>query len=167
MKRGAIALSVNAIIIIILSIIIFAAGIALLYQFISSAEETQDLLNQQLVNSIESRLVQQNKLVVLPFNTAVLNAGDNKIFGLGFKNIEEERQFTVEIKLSAGSPMPGDPSWFLYENTYLVKENDIQNVAIRSQVPNEAEAGIYIFNVEVKVDGIRYGNRQKLNIEVR
>ena len=180
MKRGALGLSVNAIIVIILSIILFSAGISLMFKFINTGEETQDLLNQQIIGAIEARLIQQNKLVALPFNSAILEAQDNKVFGIGFRNIEAEAEFTVIVSISAGSPIQSIDAakWFFYDTTpILLEENEIGNLALRIEIPNEAELGKYIFNVEVVKLGkylgnnrneyISYGPRQKINIEVR
>jgi hypothetical protein len=180
MKKGALGLSVNAIIVIILSIVLFSAGISLMFKFISTGEETQDLLNDQIISAIEGRLIQQNKLVALPFNSAILEAQDSKVFGIGFRNIEEKADFTVIVDLSAGSPMQGvdAPDWFLYDTTPIIlDENEIGNLALRVQVPLDAELGKYIFNVEIvtlgavvgtdRIEYTNYGPRQKINIEVR
>tara|TARA_Y100000310_G_scaffold345531_1_gene466116 strand:+ start:38865 stop:39410 length:546 start_codon:yes stop_codon:yes gene_type:complete len=176
-KRGAIGLSVNAIIIIIISIILFSIGMTLLFKFIDASEETQDLLNQQIITAIESRLIQQNKLVALPFNSAVLEVGDSKVFGIGYRNIQPEAAFSIAISFSQGSTYhDGTPitevinieEWFLWQKDQgIVEENAIANSAIRVEVPLDAESGNYIFNVEVKYNSGPYGKRQKINIQVK
>ena len=160
--KGAIELSVNMLVVIILSMVIFAGGVALLYKFIGGASDVQKDLEQRTREELERLLIDEGKQVALPLQSAVLHAGEQKIFGLGILNIGEESQFHVEIKLSKYIDTEKQVqtenfeeiypnSWFLYNRApFPLEQNEAHTESILVDVSDTAPKGQYIFTVEVK-----------------
>ena len=87
MKRGAIGLAINMIVIIILSIVILGLGIAFLQSIMGGANDLKADLDAQTSNELERLMMDQNKKVAVPLNTATLFGGDTHVFGVGILNI--------------------------------------------------------------------------------
>ncbi len=184
-SKGAIELSVNMLVIIILSMVIFLGGVALLYKFIGGASDVQEDLDQRTKEELERLLIDEGKQVALPLQSAVLHAGEQEIFRLGILNIGEENPFKVEItlskyinvekhdqtnqieQLSAGI---NPTTWFLYnKNSFLLKQNEAHTELLMVEVSKSAPKGQYIFLVQVKKGnnaGELHGNPQTFIVTV-
>ncbi|MEK6901817.1 MAG: hypothetical protein AABX37_05715 [Nanoarchaeota archaeon] len=179
--KGAIELSVNMLVVIILSLVIFAGGVALLYKFIGGASDVQKDLDQRTQEELERLLIDEGKPVALPLQSATLHAGEQHIFGLGILNIGEYNQFKVGITFSKYIDQGGidhtaeqqeDPvTWFLYNrNLFSLQQNEAHTESLLVEVSKTAPKGKYIFTVEVKKGaepGESYGNPQTLIITVQ
>lgn len=177
-KKGAIELSVNMLIVIIISLVILAGGITLLYKFLGGAVDFKLNLDAQTENELQRMLVQDGKIVALPVNKAIIPRGEQKTFGLGVMNIGKKETFTVFVNPSSpgyfppSGPSQDNPptnSWVLYDDSAFSLEQQQQHTQpILISVPNDAENGIYLFDVSVrKGDGQAYGGVQKIQIEVK
>lgn len=178
--RGAIELSVNMLVIIIISIVILGGGIALLYKFIDFGQQAKMDLDSRTEAELQRLLLQEGKQVALPLNKVELKRGDEKVFGLGVLNTltptaGATEVFSVMINPSAYLPPQGESqenpevlSWLLYDpEAFSLKEQESKQIPISVSVPVDAVTGIYIFDVKVqKSDGQRYGAIQKIQIEV-
>ncbi len=177
-KKGAIELSVNMLVVIIISLIVLAGGITLLYKFLAGAEGLKADLDSQTEEQIQRMLLQDGKIVALPINKAILPRGEQKTFGLGVMNIGKTETFNVFISPSSpgyfpttGSPQdnPQTNSWVLFDDSaFSLEQQESHNVAILISVPTDAENGIYLFDVSVrKGAGLAYGGVQKIQIDVK
>ncbi len=175
-KKGAIELSVNMLVVIIISVVIFAGGITLLYRFLGNAQELKATLDSQTEEQIQQMLLQEGKIVALPINKAVLPRGEQKTFGLGVMNIGKKESFRVIVNPSKFIPVSGPSqenpsinSWVLWDDsTFSLEQQKSHNEVIQISVPQDAENGIYLFDVSVrKGDGQPYGGVQKIQIEVK
>src|SRR3989344_8402452 len=186
-KKGTIELSINTLVIVIISIVILTSGITLLYKFIGGAEDIKSKLDAQTNTELERLLVDQGKQVALPLHIADVLRGENHVFGLGIlniggqldgKNIGEE--FTVQtefIKLvdlqnkdiTGEAPKEEINQWLLYDSgSQIIKENEHTKLSLLVNVPTTALTGQYIFNAKVILnDGRQYGNTQKFYVNVR
>src|SRR3989344_2758265 len=99
-KKGAIGLAVDVLVIIIISLVILAGGITILYKFIGGAEQTKAQLDERTNQELERLLVDQGQQVALPLHTAAIERGDSHVFGLGILNIGGVgNQFKVQVEL--------------------------------------------------------------------
>ena len=190
MKKGTLNLSIEIIVIVIISMVILTSGIVLLYKFMNQAEEIKDDLDQRTEEELERLLVDQGKQVALPFYSANLYPGDSKVFGLGILSLEGN-DFKINIELSRATSKEGnllyDPEppeelivkqdvekWLLYpykDEVLGMEENEHQKIGILVKVSKEAAKGEYIFNVKVLKSPFnpvtdQYGTTQKLVIKV-
>src|SRR3989338_1661935 len=99
--KGAIELSVNTLVVVIISLVILAGGITLLYKFIAGAEEIKADLDARTTEELERLLVQQGKKVALPLHVADVERGKTHVFGLGILNALEAQQDRKSTRLNS------------------------------------------------------------------
>lgn len=177
-KKGAIELSMNMLVVVIISLVILAAGIAFLYKLMANAGDIQNDLDSQTKAELERLLVEEGKQVALPSRKAAIERGEGHVFGVGILNIGEEQEFRINVALSsAAKAQDGGPEltaeevqdWLLYNpEPFTLAENEHRSEGILVEVPPTALRGQYIFSVEVLAQGgERYGNVQTVVVEVQ
>ncbi len=160
-KKGAIGLSINFIVIVVISLVILGLGIAFLYQLVGGAKETKAILDSKTQSQLERLLVDEGKKVALPSHSASVYPGDFKSFAIGVLNIDETdfgKTFNLDVKLSKAFDSSdkeisnsGADSWLIFDKgPYTIEENDNKIIPIGINVPKTAKKGTYIFNAEVK-----------------
>ena len=177
--KGAIGLSVETLVIIIISLVVLAGGITLMYQFIHGAEDIKGQLDQKTQDELERLLVGQGNKVALPLHVAAIQRGDSHVFGLGIQNIKDMTEsFSIKIRLDKVTDENKkvitaiDPasvaSWALFNNApFAVESNANTKEAILIQVPTAAIKGEYIFVAEVfDSKNNLYGNPQTFIVKV-
>ncbi|PIN81136.1 hypothetical protein COV11_02570 [Candidatus Woesearchaeota archaeon CG10_big_fil_rev_8_21_14_0_10_30_7] len=97
-KKG-IQLSINVLVLMIISIVIFSFSMYFLYKYIpTSTPEELDVMTQQ---AIERMIFQDNKLVAIPYNSKPARIGETVLFGLGVRNVfNDAREFEVQLEFS-------------------------------------------------------------------
>ena len=175
--KGAIELSVNTLVVVIISLVILAGGITLLYKFIAGAEEIKADLDARTTEKLERLLVQQGKKVALPLHVADVERGKTHVFGLGILNaLEAQQGFFIEIQLrkyvnELGQEVSVAPAaieqWVLYNTgEILIEVNDNHKESILVSVPRDAAKGQYIFTALVTTTAGSYGNPQTFVVNV-
>ncbi len=167
-------------VVVIISIIILASGITLMYKFIGGAEDFKKDLDAKTDAELERLLVDQGQKVALPLYTATVERGKNHVFGIGILNIgEEAAQFRVQVELSkvvdAGEQditvqidKAAVERWLLYDfDLFSLQQNENKKQAISINVDNAALPAQYIFNAKIFLEsGEQYGNTQKFVVMV-
>jgi hypothetical protein len=179
-KKGAIGLSINTLVIIIISLVILSGGITLLYKFIGGAEDIKHKLDQRTDQELERLLVNQGNQVALPLHTRTIERDDSVVFGIGIRNIFEKQGFTITADLDDVINEDGISIRDQVDRTELLKfrtdeieieEGEHQKEVILVEVRPENPTGEYIFTArvyEVLDDGLRpYGNPQKFIVTVK
>ena len=176
-NKGAIGLSINVLVIIILSLVILSGGITLLYKFIGGAEDIKSDLDRRTQDELERLLVSQGQKVALPLHTADVARGETHVFGIGILNTFDNQQaFFIKIELKKAvdefeQEMPVDkPSveaWVFYNNKgILVNPDNNHKEALLVNVPRTAAKGQYIFTASVQTSAGSYGNPQTFIVNV-
>lgn len=179
MNRKGIELTLNFIVTIILGLAILGLGMVLLRQFVGGAEDIKSQIDEQTDAQLES-LLQSGQPVAIPLNRATITRGDQHIFGLGIRNIDDTASFDVAITISTAVDKQNQPitninipDWIRYERgPFTLEKNELKKTAILVSVPNDATAGTYIFNVNVDRKGNSdvmaqsYGGVQKFWVSV-
>lgn len=178
-KKAAIELSINMLVVIIISLVILGSGVALLYKFMGQAGKMEEQLDQRTKDELRRLLIDQGRQVAISLRTATIQRGESQVFGLGILNSGGVGdQFQMEIELaSALDPQEeeislpaagGWETWFLYEKDFIViEENSHYPAQILVTPAKTAPPGKYIFKLRVKLpDGNQYGNTQNLIVEV-
>lgn len=184
MKKGAIDLSMNVLVTIIISLVILGSGITLLYNFIGGAEELKAELDQRTAQELERLLVDQGERVALPLHAATVLRGENHVFGIGILNIKDGvTDFQIMVDLSDAFDKQNElivtstidlNQWIFYdESIFSLDANEHQKEAILVTVPKDAVPGKYVFVATVVnppcavVDAdCRYGNPQTFFVTV-
>ncbi len=177
-KKGAIGLSMNVLVVIIISLVVFGMGVTMLYSFIGGASDIKDKLDAKTSEELERLLVNQGKMVALPFHVADIERDDMHIFGIGIMNIGGVgEEFYIQITLSNAYNeddeditelvKAGITEWFLFNDEAInIQEGGHVKENIAVTVPKEALKGQYIFVARVYVDDVLYGNKQNFIVNV-
>lgn len=175
-------MSVETLVVIIISLVVLAGGMTLLYKFIGGAEDTKDLLDQKTDDELERLLADQGKQVALPRNIATVERGESHVFGVGILNVDSAGtgdSFTIDVNPNQGVDESGNimainsdeikSNWLLWNNGAIaISEGDHSKESILVKIPDGALKGEYIFDVLVyDAQGEQYGNKQKIVVKVK
>jgi len=172
-KKAAIELSVNFIVIIIISLVILGAAILITRQVFRGATELKATLDTQTEAQIEA-LLEEGKPVAVAFNRKTIGRGEHDIFGVGVLNIEERANFNLEISFNKAFNKADEEifcddcnDWLLYSTDPFELGKNVENkIAVLIDVPKNAQIGDYIFDVVANKDGSQYYNIQKIYVVV-
>ncbi len=165
-RKAAIELSMNFLVVIIISLVILAGGISLLYKLIGVGKDSIFLIDDQTRVQLEQLLDDGSVVSLLPV-AKTLKRGNDFVFGLGVLNIKEGDKLTftttVEQKEGVGK-LP-----VLYDSaSFALEKNQKHTQGILISVPKDAPSGTYIFDVKVlpKEEDDPYGGVKKITITV-
>jgi hypothetical protein len=175
-KKGAIQLSLNFLVVIILSLAILTAGILLLKVFIGGAQEIQADLDSETESRMQA-LLDSGQKVVIPFSRQTITRGDSHLFGVGVLNIRDTTTYSLNVRISEAIK-PDDSvydndvklearNWIDFDNTlFTLNKDERTRVLVLADIPNNAPSGTYIYNVEIKYGEVRYDTIKKIVITV-
>lgn len=177
-NKGAIGLSINVLVIIIISLVILSGGITLLYKFIGGAEEIKTDLDKRTQDELERLLVSQGQKVALPLHVAEVARGEIHVFGIGILNTFDTQQtFFIKIQLKKavdefGQEIPVNTasvvSWIFYNSKgILINADNNHKETLLVNVPKTAAKGQYIFAASVQTSSGPYGNPQTFIVNVK
>jgi|FLOH01.1.fsa_nt_gi hypothetical protein len=164
MNKKGFELSINMIVVIILSIVIIGFGIMIFNQIINKGYDLQTDLDKKTQDELD-RLMDDGGLVVMPGPIQEANLGDYVYFPIGITNdFASQESFTITIV-----PQNDTPNWDLVFN----HNHDIQSkgrvyLKIAIGVPDDypLEEGQYGFIVEVKRQAQIYGNKKLVYVVI-
>ncbi len=165
-NKRSIELSLNFLVIIIISIVIFGFGMVFLSSLASQAEDIRKLSINQIDERISSLICEGSDRVCIAVTSKNIQRNKFDIFGIKIFNILESQEFQIEVK-------PSNPLGFKQDNTPItgppliinppsrtiyIGQNEEKEIGIGVQVPSNAPVGgTYILNVEIKTsDGNLY-----------
>ncbi len=163
-KRG-FELSIGFLVILILTIVIFAGSLFFLRQFYTTTEEFRDEIDRDTESQIQA-LIRDGSIVAIPINKASVPPGKGASFWVGIQNVlDEEKQFGMVVAFSKAftqleeqileaDPSYISPNWALYsEGPHTIKNNDFKAIPVRIVVDSNIAQGVpvkkgtYAFNV--------------------
>ena len=180
-KRG-IELSMNFIVILIISIFIFGFGVRFIYTLSSKATELQGLTLGELDDRIGNLICEGSDRVCVGQDKKTIQRGKFDVFGLKIINVlENKKDFKIELsppsttllgykkdKTEINIP-PAIPLIILPQSrTVSMETNEERNFGIGIEVPPNAVPGTYIFNIRItdQASGDEYVKVQKLYVDV-
>ncbi len=184
-SKKAIELSLNFIVILIISIVIFGFGINFIARLSSQAAELQKMTASELDSKIGKIICEGSERVCISAYRKAIKKGGVGFFGLKITNVIEpptgKSGEDFEIRIfppvdSLGfkkdkSPIPlAEPNLIINPaaRAVFIAQNEEREIGIGVQVPPDAVSGTYILNVEIKTadDGSPYSSIQKLYVDV-
>jgi hypothetical protein len=168
MKKG-IELSLNFIVVIVIALTLFMFGVRFIYNLASEATDLQTLTLTDLDNKIGQLLCDSSDRVCIGQDREAVKRGNFVVFGIKITNIQDRQDFLVTVE----RPTPGGYTknnqgiygdkltWKPLERTINIGRNEEKELGIGIEVPKDAQAGTYIFDVRVEP----YGTLHKLYIE--
>ena len=175
-KKG-FELSINFIVILIISIVVFGFGIKIAYDIINQAEGLKDITLKDIEANLESIICDSSERICIGTSTMEIRPNKRGFFTVGILNTYDDiEDFYIDIKESEsdGIPYIGGTYWML-QNKVTIKPNEQKKIGIAVQVPGGTDKGTYVLNVYVcsdekisceKNSDNRYGTTQKLYIVV-
>lgn len=177
MNKKGMELSINMLVVIIISLVVLGGGVGLLFKFMGQADELQKDLDSRTKEELRRLLIDQGKQVAISLRTTTVQRGDNFIFGIGILNTGGVgEQFNMEVELSKATDEQQQDittiidasGWYLYNNRpFLIRENEHFSGSLLVSPPKDATPGQYIFKARVyQEDGQQYGNTQNMVVKV-
>ena len=165
MSKKAFELSATIIVLLVISIVMFAGGIILIKKFFGSAEEIKGEIERSTQEQIES-LLREGGIVAIPLNKKTITRGNGAVFGLGVRNIGSAGEFWVAAKFYKAFQPDGkteitadadyiNEHWLPYsEEPFSLDPNKFNLIPIAINVGSSFDAigtrtsaGTYVFNV--------------------
>jgi len=182
-KKG-MELSINFIVILIISIVVFGFGIKIAYEIINSGDEgikmTQKKINEHLIDIMCDS---SERICVAPTRIEARPHGSG-YFTIGILNTyDDETTFYIGVNESSSFdeiPTIDEEYWLLGEEFVTINPNEQKKVGLGVLIPGGTKKGTYVLNVYVcKGDSLSscdknshddldvgYGTTQKLYVVV-
>jgi hypothetical protein len=167
-KKKGIELSVNFLVALILSIVVFVGGIAILNLILGSGDKYMNEVNEQVKKDIV-RILNSGEVVSIPYNKEAVKIGNEVYFGVGINNkLKRETIFNVQVLFNSAfyendSQILTDKNYIndnwnvFFQNgkNYSLVRNEPRVVDVKINVDSSiaqgkvTEKGVYIFDVNV------------------
>ena len=175
LNKKAIELSLNFMVILIISIVIFGFGIKFIQKLSSQATELQDITIGELDERIGNLVCEGSDRVCIGIDRIIIKRTKFDVFGLKIINILDTQNFDITVTRPAPSgytknkqPIQSDSLiWNPKSRSIFIEKNEEKNLGIGVQVPANSAPGTYIFDVRIQAaDGKPYSSVQKLYVDV-
>ena len=175
MNKRSVELSLNFLVVIIISIVLFGLGISFISRLSSQATDLKDRTIEDLDIMIGNLLCEGSERVCIGIDTKTIRRASFDVFGLKIVNILDSQNFDVTISRPTPSGYTKDAKDITNDNLFVnpqsrslfIQKNDEKSMGIGIQVPAEAVPGRYIFNVQIYTqDGQQYTSIQKIYVDV-
>ncbi|MBI2558397.1 hypothetical protein HYW20_03665 [Candidatus Woesearchaeota archaeon] len=173
--KKSVELSLNFMVILIISIVLFGFGIKFISDLSSSAKDITDMTTEELDEQISSLICEGSDRVCIGQDRRTIKRGDFGVFGLKIMNVLDSRSFDVTIT-------PADPIGYKKDKTPIsppsplltinpssrsinIEKNEERSLGIGIQVPPNAVSGTYILDIDILNGGNTY-SKQKFYVDV-
>jgi hypothetical protein len=173
-KKG-IELSINFIVILILSIAIFGFGIVFLRNMMEEVEDITKITEKDFENHMENLLCDSSEKMCIGTNRKEINRNRVGFFTLGIRNTYDEiKDFYIDVEEDEDFQSDSEIKVKL-NNELRLEPNEHEQVGIAVGVPGGIEKGTYVLNVYACIDEYssceedsdkRYGTTQKIYVVV-
>ena len=174
-NKRSVELSLNFLVIIIISITVFGFGIYFISNLAKEAEDLRDMTIGQIDEQISGLVCEGSDRVCIIAEKKKIQRGKVGIFGIKILNIIDSGDFQIAANPSSplgyrrdNSPIAG-PALVIspQSRTVDIKKNEDKTIGIGVQVDRDAPVGgTYIIDVEIRNNGNLYVPLQKLYVEV-
>lgn len=173
--KKAIELSLNFIVIIIISIVVFSFGVLFINKLSSQAINIQDITVNELDKKIGELICEGSDRVCVGIEKKTLMKNEFGLFGLKIMNILDSQNFTIAVTRPNPSGYQLNKehintdllTWVPKSRSFFIEKNEEKTLGIGVQVPLNTGSGTYIFDVNIyAADGSQYSSVHKLYVEV-
>lgn len=172
--KKSIELSMNFIVSLIISIVIFGFGIKFIHDISGTAIDIGKVSTEQMDKWVGNIVCGSSDLVCLNPQTIKIKRNDYRPIGLKILNVldplapQKGQDFDVSVSLANpmgtkkdSSPIINPPSPPLEYRpalrTVFIEKNDERTVGILVQVPSKAVSGTYIVNINIRTNMVDAG----------
>jgi hypothetical protein len=182
-KNAGLQLSVNFLVMFILGIIMFALGMAFLYQIVFGIDPIKKGLDERTKVEIRNILSNTNQLVVLPYYKIDIKRGKGNILGVGIRNnltssSEANFQLLINCEKAFKNNVNFEPicvdcaihscnlNWVVYHESKTIGRHKYDVIEVPIVVPKDVESGLYIFKLRATALGVSYGSERTFIVNV-
>ncbi len=181
MNKKAFELSINFIVLLILSIVIFGFGIKFVYELINRANNINDETWEQINSQLEDILCDSSERICIGTTTREIRPNKLGVFTIGILNTDDttsSSDFHIGVMESVIDPTSQIGECWMLQNDVSIRSNEQKKVGIGVIVPGGTPKGTYVLNVYVCKNvafcdedthddpDIGYGTTQKLYVVV-
>lgn len=174
LNKKSIELSLNFIVIILISVVIFSFGIFFIRSLSHEVTDLTQLTLEGIDQMISDLACDGSARVCISPVTKTIPRKKFGVFGIKIVNVINNQNFDVAVTSSSplgytrdNTPITSPPLTLNPAARALtIKKNEDKKIGIGIQVPANAVSGTYIFNVEIKNAGVPYVQVQKLYVDV-
>ena len=176
LNKNSMELSLNFLVIIIISITIFGFGIYFISNLAQQAEDLRKLTLSQIDEQISGLACKGSDRICIIAEKKKIQRGNVGIFGIKILNILESKDFQIIARASSPLGYKKDNSPITSPALIInppqgrmesIQKNEDKTIGIGVQVPENAPiGGTYIIDVEIRNGGNLYVPLQKLYVEV-
>jgi uncharacterized membrane protein len=158
-RKGAIELTANFIIVIVISSIILVGGLALFYNLRDDITDYKDTIDSQTEDRVKSMMLNNGARVAVYPHELEVSPGDGQPVGLGITNIlNADKTFNIAITIkhyasSTAEPTPvtplADEYYFISSSSIPVAPGNQEVKSILIRIPKGADKGQYIYTIKV------------------
>ncbi len=159
--KAAIELSVNVIVVIVISVVIIVAGFALLAKMRSGAQNYVDTVDSQTQEKIKAMMLNSDQRVAVYPRDLTLSRGDSQLVGVGISNDANTKDnFTIDASAckyfdSAGKEIATGCGTNIQIQPVAKIDVDVgaksqESKGILFSVAKSAPSGEYVYTISVK-----------------
>jgi len=167
-KKGAIEMSMQTIIVVVIGITLLTLGLRFVYTTFAGITQQQKSVDEATKKQLRELFGESEDPVALVSNSIVIKQGESEDFPIGFRNVgTTEGDFSYKIVAEAGNPEKAN---WVAEGGDLGKLDvggDIDEL-LSLDVPSDAVPGSYRFKIQLQctADGCGDGKRFPFIIRV-
>jgi hypothetical protein len=150
-KRGALQLSVNTIVVIVIAVVLLSLGLVWVRGIINKLEVLTDEAFLQADREIKERMGSDEKFYISGVEFEV-DIGKSQTINVGINNLlGRDTNFRVVVE---GADDKSDPGWFIVPKAQVIKSGEKKGIPIVIQVPKSSAAGeIYLYTIKAIAEG--------------
>lgn len=164
-RKGAIELSANFIVIIVISSVILIGGLALFYGMRDDVTNYAKSIDTQTADRIKSMMLGNGARVAVFPRELTLSPGDAEAVGIGVTNIEGGTDFEIVVTVkyysssdSDSAPVQNEQGFYsILEPTFTVPVGNQVVKSVLLKIPKEVRnKGQYVYTLKVMQSGVKY-----------
>jgi len=171
-KRGALELSMNTIVIIVIGVTLLTLGLRWIYGLFGGLQERTGEIDEQLKKQISNLFEGGDESLIIRPNSVTIQQGKNKDLAFAIRNAisdgkEHDFSYTIELTNTEGKNTEEVMAWITSSQgqEINVASGQLHYELVPVDIPKSAPIGTYRFEVTLKADNPE-GN-SKANFIVR
>ena len=175
MTKKALELSLTFIVVVIISLVLFSLGVKFIYDISDETSKIDKISTDELDKKFAQLSCESSDKVCIGIIRKIIPKGSFDNFGIKIINIGETTGFIVEVKSSKAfdkqeTEIANNINFKYNNNEIMIEKNEEKNLGIAFEVPKDAIAGTYIFDIAVKYkvndEFLAYDDLEKVYVEV-
>jgi hypothetical protein len=174
MKKKGFELSINFLVALIITLVVFMFAVSFAYKFFGKSEELQAKIDQRTKAELQTLIASQGMKVAIYPTQIETTRGKTVTLGVGILNVVgSETEFDVTMactKFISESNVIQQPCpqgiKSIIQPSIVIKNNKDGTVAGAISTNSSAPLGTYIFDITVKYGNTEYGGLQKVYVKI-